>query len=764
MPDLPGQLQAVVASLKGLGFAIKSASINHDEDRNGFITGRRLEADFAVVKPFRAAPTDVTVGSLPASLAAGGQTGDKAGDFAPHGDGDARRRSASNPLNATTQEVVEGEALEPEEIGELCAAIEAGLSDAAAPPPPSPHHQPASAMSSGSSNATPLSSGRHHKTPSYNHHHHHHRRTPSWERYFADAAAMDDEPSSQGSEPPLPSNVTVSQIMSTPVVNCDANDDVHHALHLMQRHGVASLLVVDRRARAAAHAAGTTPPAPSIITKRDFITLTAQGLFQTAGVRVRDVCTRRPLAVIPPSSSIDEASRLLKRRNIRRLLVYDAWAADVSLEPTIEELDAEVEVGTAEGPDDRVRVVAGYVGIISDTDIFTAFSAFTGRSEGRRISRDGGSTPSRATSFEADAGVGNAVLSEALRSYLIAPESLALGARIGVGSYGEVHLAKWSDTDVAVKRIWGVAEIVALPPYDGAAAGDPPVPMDAGSNEPNCPEPLSGGGGDGDCNGSAPTELKSAPASRGVFEREVELLASLRHPHVVSFLGASVMSSDVCIVMEYMPRGSLWKLLHYSPKHPRLDARRRLKMASHIAKGMQFLHGRNPPLLHRDLKTANCLVGASYEVKLCDFGLSRTLSATHGNVSGRTKNNVGTAEYTAPEVLRGEAYGTPADVYSFGVCLWELASYQRPYASAGYESPLQVMAAVAYASAALPALGTVSRVSAEGIPDAVVGLCDSCVSREASERPTFASASEVLGEAVEAMRAAAIAAHAKRAA
>jgi serine/threonine-protein kinase CTR1 len=81
-------------------------------------------------------------------------------------------------------------------------------------------------------------------------------------------------------------------------------------------------------------------------------------------------------------------------------------------------------------------------------------------------------------------------------------------------------------------------------------------------------------------------------------------------------------------VTEYLSRGSLYRLLHKSGAREQLDERRRLSMAYDVAKGMNYLHNRNPPIVHRDLKSPNLLVDKKYTVKVCDFGLSRLKAST----------------------------------------------------------------------------------------------------------------------------------------
>jgi serine/threonine protein kinase len=80
-------------------------------------------------------------------------------------------------------------------------------------------------------------------------------------------------------------------------------------------------------------------------------------------------------------------------------------------------------------------------------------------------------------------------------------------------------------------------------------------------------------------------------------------------------------------------------------------------------------------IVHRDLKSANCLVNKHYTVKICDFGLSRVMSdsATNDNSSA------GTPEWMAPELIRNELFTEKCDIFSFGVIMWELCTLNRPW-------------------------------------------------------------------------------------
>ena len=125
------------------------------------------------------------------------------------------------------------------------------------------------------------------------------------------------------------------------------------------------------------------------------------------------------------------------------------------------------------------------------------------------------------------------------------------------------------------------------------------------------------------------------------------------------------------MITEFVNKGSLFDLLH--SRKLVLEDFRIIKIAKQIAMALLYLHKRE--LYHCDLKSQNVLINDDWSVKLCDFGLSRYQQKFDADNHGK----IGTPHWMAPEILRGEKYTSAADVYSFGVILWEMMTLDIPY-------------------------------------------------------------------------------------
>ncbi|KAM9003884.1 serine/threonine-protein kinase WNK4 isoform X1 [Sarcophilus harrisii] len=167
---------------------------------------------------------------------------------------------------------------------------------------------------------------------------------------------------------------------------------------------------------------------------------------------------------------------------------------------------------------------------------------------------------------------------------------------------------------------------------------------------------------------------KLSRAERQRFSEEVEMLKGLQHPNIVRFYDSwkSVLKGQVCIVLvtELMTSGTLKTYLRrFREMKPRVLQR----WSRQILRGLHFLHSRDPPILHRDLKCDNVFItGPTGSVKIGDLGLA-TLKRT-----SFAKSVIGTPEFMAPEMYE-EKYDEAVDVYAFGMCMLEMATSEYPY-------------------------------------------------------------------------------------
>ncbi|XP_019708410.1 serine/threonine-protein kinase STY46 isoform X2 [Elaeis guineensis] len=154
------------------------------------------------------------------------------------------------------------------------------------------------------------------------------------------------------------------------------------------------------------------------------------------------------------------------------------------------------------------------------------------------------------------------------------------------------------------------------------------------------------------------------------FAQEVMILREVQHRNVVRFIGACTKPPQLCIVTEYLSGGNLYDFLH--KHHNILELPVLLKFALDICRGMDYLHQNN--IVHRDLKTANLLMDNNHVVKVADFGVAR-----FQNRGGDMTAETGTYRWMAPEVINHQPYDHKADIFSFAIVLWELATSKIPY-------------------------------------------------------------------------------------
>ncbi|KAG7542896.1 Protein kinase domain [Arabidopsis thaliana x Arabidopsis arenosa] len=183
------------------------------------------------------------------------------------------------------------------------------------------------------------------------------------------------------------------------------------------------------------------------------------------------------------------------------------------------------------------------------------------------------------------------------------------------------------------------------------------------------------------------TTAKTA-TNRALFRQEVTVWHKLNHPNVTKFVGASMGTTNLnirsadskgslpqqacCVVVEYLPGGTLKQHL-IRHKSKKLAFKAVIKLALDLARGLCYLHSEK--IVHRDVKTENMLLDAHKNLKIADFGVARVEALNPKDMTGET----GTLGYMAPEVIDGKPYNRRCDVYSFGICLWEIYCCDMPY-------------------------------------------------------------------------------------
>ncbi|KAL6053527.1 Tyrosine-protein kinase abl1 [Balamuthia mandrillaris] len=261
----------------------------------------------------------------------------------------------------------------------------------------------------------------------------------------------------------------------------------------------------------------------------------------------------------------------------------------------------------------------------------------------------------------------------------IAYDELTFIKKIGEGAFGEVWKGMWRLSEVAIKKLHTMDE----------------------------------------------SQLRD-------FQMEAQTLKCLRpHGNVIRLLGiVNEEHRPFCIVTEFMKQGDLNS---YLTKHKdSIESETMLKWAIDIASGMHHLHSEG--ITHRDLATRNLLLTNTLRIKVADFGMSRQMENKGG--AQKTTNEVGPLKWMAPEAIEDHVYSEKSDVWSFGVCLWEIASFGAvPYAGL---SPVNAAMRVCQQQELL-------EPPTETLP-VLRQVMQSCWAFSPDERPTFADILQALTE------------------
>ena len=166
-----------------------------------------------------------------------------------------------------------------------------------------------------------------------------------------------------------------------------------------------------------------------------------------------------------------------------------------------------------------------------------------------------------------------------------------------------------------------------------------------------------------------PEEYTADPKLRARLKHEAQAAAAINHPHVVTIYDFGQHEGNFYIAMEYVDGQSLKDLMEED-----LELAKVIDIAIQIGEGLNEAH--QAGVVHRDLKPANILINKKDQVKIADFGVARLKDATKLTAEGHW---LGTIAYTSPEQVKGHDVDQRADIFSFGIVLYELITRQLPF-------------------------------------------------------------------------------------
>ncbi|KAF8632075.1 hypothetical protein AX17_004930 [Amanita inopinata Kibby_2008] len=207
------------------------------------------------------------------------------------------------------------------------------------------------------------------------------------------------------------------------------------------------------------------------------------------------------------------------------------------------------------------------------------------------------------------------------------------------------------------------------------------------------------------------------------FEREWRLMKECRHPNICLFIGLSrapAPDNRIFIVSEYIDNGNVRTYIH--DKFRPFPWRLRMSFATDVTRALAYLHARK--CIHRDMKGENLLVTSNGRLKVTDFGFARIAARNEEELKRLTY--CGTDSYMSPEIILGNEFDLPTDIFSLGIIFCEIASRHLADDSRFKRHP--------------PDFGLdgdeIRRYASSGCPQAFLDLCVDCVATDPKKRPT----------------------------
>ncbi|PIA50241.1 hypothetical protein AQUCO_01300761v1, partial [Aquilegia coerulea] len=231
------------------------------------------------------------------------------------------------------------------------------------------------------------------------------------------------------------------------------------------------------------------------------------------------------------------------------------------------------------------------------------------------------------------------------------------------------------------------------------------------------------------------------------FLHEVDIVSKINHKNVVKLLGVCLETKVPLLVYEFVSNGTLFHHIHGNSQRILHSWSRCLRIAAETARALEYMHSSAyPPIIHRDVKTANILLDATYTAKVADFGASKLIPM--GQTIGPDTKGQGTMGYLDPEYLQTGELTVKSDVYGFGVVLMELLSKQKPVFKV--ESGKMVGIVKVFTSALednqldrVLKIGVANEDEMEQVHE-VAELAVKCVAMPSTHRPTMTEVADIL--------------------